>query len=96
MEKNVKILTYKGRPLVRSGDQIYYGNMGAPFVVVLNIRSKATSSGLEIAQRVTFQLVKTDPTAGIKDRIVKSSEKIGLYCALDVASAWLEKALEAG
>ena len=32
-------LTYKGRPLVRCGNDIYYGSMKDPFVVYLQVLS---------------------------------------------------------
>ena len=32
-------LTYKGRPLVRCGNDIYYGSMKEPFVVYLQVLS---------------------------------------------------------
>ena len=32
--------TYKGRPLVRCGDEIYYGNMEEPYVIRMQIKTK--------------------------------------------------------
>lgn len=32
-----KFLEYKGKPLVRCGKTIYYGNMNDPYVICLNI-----------------------------------------------------------
>ena len=32
--------TYKGRPLVRCGDEIYYGNMSEPYVIRLQVKTK--------------------------------------------------------
>ena len=47
----------------------------------------------DIATRVAVQLQLTDPAARSRDRIVKKSEKNGLYAALDVGCVWLERAL---
>ena len=39
-------LTYKGRPLVRCGNDIYYGSMKDPFVVYLQVLSTDESKPL--------------------------------------------------
>ena len=48
---------------------------------------------MDVATRVSVQLQLTDPAAKSRDRIVKKSEKNGLYAALDVGCVWLERAL---
>lgn len=89
------ILMYKGRPLVRNGNTIYYGFMDEPVVAVLTILSTKEFNGEEIADNVMVQLVKTDPTIiKIKEKIVKKAESKGLYSALDVGSIWLERELK--
>ena len=87
--------TYKGKPLVRSGDTIYYGSMADKYVVKLDIKSKKTVGALEVADKVSVQLMYTDPEIRTRKQIVKTSEKDGLYLALDIAEAWLNKALSA-
>ena len=88
-----KFFTYKGRPLVRCGDEIYYGNMEEPYVIRLQIKSKKEVGGEEIADKVTVQLMATDPYLSPRKQLVKSSEKKGLYLAMDIADIWLERAL---
>ena len=85
--------TYKGRPLVRSGDTLYYGSMQEKYVVKLDIKSKKEVQGLQVAERVSVQMVSTDPEIRNRKQIAKSSEKEGLYLALDVADAWLTREL---
>ena len=85
--------TYKGKPLVRSGDTLYYGNMTDKYVVKLDIKSKKQVGDLDVADKVTVQLMYTDPEIRTRKAIVKTSEKEGLYLALDIAEAWLNKAL---
>jgi hypothetical protein len=46
-----------------------------------------------VASKVSIQLQLTDPNARSRDRIVKKSEKDGLYTALDLGHIWLERAL---
>ena len=88
-----KFFTYKGRPLVRCGDEIYYGNMEEPYVIRLQIKSKKEVGGEEIADKVTVQLMATDPYLSPRKQLVKSSEKKGLFLAMDIADIWLERAL---
>lgn len=92
-KKGTKFLTYKGKPLVRSGNIIYYGNMSDPFVIMIQIISTRKVGEIEIANRVSVQLLNTDPDVRPRERIVKKSEKQGLYQAMDIASIWLERAL---
>lgn len=96
-KKKAKFLSYKGKPFVRCGNTIYYGNMNDPYVVLLQIVSSKKVNDLDVADKVTVQLLTTDPDARPKDRIIKKSEKKGLYQAMDIGSIWLELALkEAG
>lgn len=90
-EKNV--LTYKGHPLMRLGNMIYYGSMADSHIVMLQVLETAKQGDTEIATRVSVQLQLTDPAVKSRDRVVKKSEKAGLFTALDVGSVWLERAL---
>lgn len=85
--------TYKGKPLVRCGDTIYYGNMQDKYVIKMDIKSKKKVGDLEVADKVTVQLMYTDPEIRTRKQIVKTSEKPGLFLALDIADAWLTRAL---
>ena len=93
MADEQKILTYKGRPLMRKDNLIYYGSMADSHIVMLQILETKKVGGTDIATRVSVQLQLTDPAAKSRDRIVKKSEKPGLYAALDVGCVWLERAL---
>ena len=92
-KKAAKFPTYKGKPFVRCGDTIYYGSMKDKYVIKMDIKSKRKVRDLEVADRVTVQLMYTDPTIRNRKQIIKSSEKPGLYLALDIADAWLSRAL---
>ena len=89
-----KFPSYKGRPLVRCGDTLYYGSMRDKYVVKLDVKSKKEVKGLQVADRVAVQLMSTDPEIRTRKQIVKSGEKEGLYLALDVADAWLTRELK--
>ena len=87
------VLKYKGRPLMRKDNIIYYGSMADSHIVLIQVLSSHKQDDLDIAERVSVQLQLTDPAARSRDRVVKKSEKDGLYAALDVGSVWLERAL---
>lgn len=88
-----KILTYKGHPLMRKDNLIYYGSMADTHIVMMQVLESKKQGDIDIATRVSVQLQLTDPAAKSRDRIVKKSEKNGLYAALDVGCVWLERAL---
>ena len=88
-----KELEYKGHPLRRKDNLIYYGSMADKYIIMLQILSTKQVDGLEMADRVAVQLQLTDPDLKSRDRVVKKSEKDSLYAAMDVACVWLERAL---
>ena len=88
-----KPLLYKGRPLMRKDNIIYYGSMADPYIVMMQILETQKVGNEEVATKVSVQLQLTDPTAKSRDRVVKKSEKDGLYSALDVGVIWLQRAL---
>lgn len=86
-------LMYKGRPLMRKDNLIYYGSMADSHIVLLQILETKKVQNLDVATKVSIQLQLTDPNAKGRDRVVKRGEKDGLYTALDFGSVWLERAL---
>ena len=89
-------LTYKGRPLVRCNNEIYYGNPADSHVVFLQILGTLEKDGAELATKVHVSLLSNDPTLGPNARIIKQSDKNSLYSALDIGAIWLERALSEG
>ena len=86
-------LTYKGRPLRRKDNIIYYGDMSDPHIIQLQILDTKPAGDMNVATRVSIQLQLTAPDLKSRDRVVKRSEKDSLYSAIDIASIWLERAL---
>lgn len=92
-KKKSQFPMYKGKPLVRVDNDIYYGNMNEKYVIHLKIKTTKTVGDLEVADKVTVQLMCTDPDISPRKSIVKSSEKEGLYLAMDIGEIWLNRAL---
>ncbi len=88
-----KGLIYKGHPLMRKDNLIYYGSMADSHIVMLQVLETKKVGEADIATRVSVQLQLTDPSVRSRDRIVKKGEKAGLYTALDFGCVWLERAL---
>jgi len=93
-DKN-KLLEYKGHPLRRKDNIIYYGSMSDKFIIMLQILETKSLEDLNLATRIVVQLQYTDPELKSRDRIVKKSEKTSFFEAMDVAAVWLDRALAA-
>ena len=93
MAEENKVLMYKGHPLMRLGNIIYYGSMADSHIVMLQVLETKKVGDLDVASKVSVQLQLTDPAVKSRDRVVKKGEKDGLYTALDFGCVWLERAL---
>ena len=93
MSKKQKPLTYKGHPLRRKDNFIYFGSMADKYIVMLQVLDAEKVDDLDVSKKVSIQLQLTDPNLKSRDRVVKKSEKGSLYVAMDVAAVWLERAL---
>lgn len=88
------MLSYKGKPMVRRGDVIYYGDMSERYIIIFTIKSKKKVGSLEVADSVTIDLC-TNRGSG-KEKVIKKASRESLYEAIDIAEFWLEDALENG
>ncbi len=85
-------MTYKGYPLVRKGNDMYFGYMSDDYVVMLQADKQQDTDGIAVAQKVRLYQMSTDEKLNPIEAIVKTSERDSLYDALDVAVTWLERA----
>ena len=87
-------LMYKGHPLRRIDNLIYYGSMADKYIIMMQVMNTKKEQDLDLASKVSIQLQLTDPTLKSRDRVVKKSEKDSLYAAIDIAAIWLDRALK--
>ena len=92
-EEKAAALEYKGHPLRRKDNMIYFGSMADKYIIMLQVLDTKKVKDMDIATKVSVQLQLTDPDLKSRDRVIKKSEKESLYSAMDVASVWLERAL---
>ena len=85
-------LTYKGHPLRRAGNLIYYGTMAEKYIIMMQVLETKKEQDLDLASKVSIQLQLTEPENS-RSRVVKKSEKDSLYAAMDIGAIWLERAL---
>jgi len=92
-KKKSNVLMYKGHPLRRKDSFVYYGSMADKYIIMMQILEMKQNGEIQLPSRVSVQLQLTDPELKSRDRVVKKSEKPGLYDAIDVGAVWLERAL---
>ena len=88
-------LVYKGYPLLRKDNVLYYGSMTDSHIIMMQILESKQENGLDFASSVSVQLQQTTSNPRARQRIVKSTEKSSLWSAMDIASIWLSRALSA-
>ena len=91
--KKNNLLEYKGHPLMRKENIIYYGSMSDSHIIMMQSLESSDYKGLPVAKRVSVQLQQTGPNVRTKERIVKKTEKNSMWAAMDIASIWLGRDL---
>ena len=89
-----KCLSYKGRPFVRQGNTICYGNVTDKYILVMNVLDTAKAKELDVGTKVFVQIQSTRETDEQKINVLKFAEFNTLYEAFDTGEYWLDKALD--
>ena len=88
-----EILTYRGKPFVRKGNVICFGDVKSDkYILALDVKETKHENGLDIASKVLILIQSTDSNS--KDTIVKFGEKESLYEAFEIGEIWLENFLK--
>ena len=90
-KKKEEFLTYKGKLLLRKGNEIYYGNPGEKYMVIFRVKGSEKLQDLDISTKVVIELRTNEET---NSTLIKQAERDGLYKAFDIGFFWLEDALE--
>ncbi len=91
--KRKKMLVYKGKPIHRVGDRIFYGNLEDRFILVLDVVEKKTENGTETASKVAVLIMDNTGKLG-EGQIYRRSFRENIFKALDIGMWWLKDALD--
>lgn len=91
--KKKKGLMYKGKPLIRCGDKIYYGNLEDKYILVLEILETEDMQDIKVSTKVKIQLMDNTGEFG-KGQVYRKAERENLYKAIDIGEWWLQDALQ--
>ena len=85
-----KLLFYRGFPIIRSGNTIFYGSGGDAFAAILTVKGTKKIADADVPDKIMVQLMPKS-----KDDVAKArkGDFIGFYEALDTAHVWLTEAL---
>ena len=81
-----EFLEYKGRPLVRQGDDIYYGDMSDKYYIYMMIMNETETEHGTMPTQIMVQLLDSNTKSPKEQKILS-----GLKDAFDFADAWLER-----
>lgn len=94
MAENQSFLTYKDRPLVRSGNVIFYGNLTDKYVVMMQILDAEEDGDVSKSTKITVELQNNDPEAKPNERVIQKTEKKSMAEAMEIGTIWLNRADE--
>lgn len=91
--KKKKGLTYKGKPLLRCGNRIYYGNLEDKLILALDIVETEKKVDVDVSKKVKVQIMENTAELG-KGQVYRKCERENLYKALDIGEWWLQDAID--
>ena len=91
--KKKKLLMYKGKPLYRCGNRIYYGYLDEKYILVLDVVEKEKFNDIEVSKKVIAQVMDNTGDLG-EGRIGRRTTRDSLYEALDIGEWWLKQAIQ--
>lgn len=93
-KKAKEYLLYEGKPLLRDGNVLYYGDFSENFITRFTITETKKLQNLDVASKVTIELLEKHGDDISTARLTKKAERDSLYAALDIGVYWLEDILE--
>lgn len=91
--KKKKGLTYNGKPIIRCGNRIYYGNLEDKLILVLDIQETKKINDMDFTSKVLIQVMDNTGELG-KGQVFRKATRDNLYKALDIGEWWLKDALK--
>jgi hypothetical protein len=91
--KKKKILTYKGKPVYRKGNKLFYGNLEDPLILMLEITETKKQQNINVATKVKFSIQDNSVEEIGTGTNYRTGERDDLYKAFDIGAWWLQDAL---
>ena len=83
-------LEYLGKPLVREGDTICYGDMNEKCILIMEILSYKDKDNQKLPDKVMIQILDSKNP----NRIIRQGSYSGLHDAFSMGLIWLDQALQ--
>ena len=90
MSTTSKYIMFHGKPLVREGQQIFYGNMDDKYILFLGIMTTKEVNGKQVPDDIMIQIQST----AADHKVIKVGKKNGLYEAFEYGRVWLDTELK--
>lgn len=91
--KKKKVLTYKGKPVYRKGNKLFYGNLEDKLILMLEVVETKQVKNLKVATKVKFSIQDNTGDEVGTGMNYRTGEREDLYKAFDIGAWWLQDAL---
>lgn len=88
-DNNIKM--YKNRAFVRNNNIVYYGNICNRYIIKMELLESKLCEDLKISSEVLVAMVDLGEKCQAPGKILKTSKKNGVWPAVDIANAWLDR-----
>ena len=92
--ENKEFLMFKGHPLVRFGNIIFYGSVTDKYIIMMQVIDEEDYSKELPDKKTTKVTIQLQLNGDVKDRIVKETEKPDMAQAMEIAAIWHDRALK--
>ncbi|MBR4874837.1 MAG: hypothetical protein IKU87_03315 [Clostridia bacterium] len=87
-------LIYRGKPLIRDGNVLYFGDFEDNFIARFTILETKNVNDLDMATKITIELLEKNGDDISSAKLTKKAERTSMWAALDIGIYWLEDILE--
>lgn len=84
--ENNEYVEYKGRPIVRKEEELYYGDMSEKYYIYMMTMTEKEVAGKDVPDRIMVQLMNSTTKLPEQQKVVQ-----GFKNAFEFASAWLDR-----
>ena len=93
-KEKVNELMFRGRPVVRRDNCIYYGFIDDKFIAKLTVKEAEDINDIKLSTKINVQLITNNTHLTGNERMIRKKTREGIYEALDLAAVWLDDALD--